>query len=418
MKNKFSLGVSLCAGLAVIGGALTPAAYAQESQGNAAATCQNPGVKIVDGTLDWGIKESFRNYINGRIAHGFWTAEGAIKQDSDDKQVQRQKGFQFHFDVDPEASKIELDNTGNVVTSEIRTKDSTLTFEGHNGALYTQMKSPYIKTDGQKLQAGTTYVGYHVPGKNMTQYTKEDRTDENKRTGEAEFAAGTTDGWKLADNKLTMSGSNLHYVQNPNSDVNAGKLEGVDLIFQGAYDNSSPIDDVQINLNVEKTCLDPVGDTTKPGGAAEDSAPDQTNEQGAQQENTKPQEDNKPQGEATPPAAPKKPEIKQPENKQPEKKPEAEKQPPAAKQPGDKTNPGKTNPSKEEGTPKAPGSSLGKDFSSNAAESKGLNKFQQAFNVALGLVTFAGMATMIGNLFHKAFGPQVQHFLNNLPFKF
>ncbi|WP_053083616.1 HtaA domain-containing protein [Corynebacterium propinquum] len=413
MKNKFSLGVSLCAGLAVIGGALTPAAYAQEAQGNAADTCQNPGVEIVDGTLNWGIKESFRNYINGRIANGSWTTAGAVTQSSADKQIQRQKDFQFHFEIDPQASKIDLDKTGNVTSSEIRTKDSTLTFEGHHGALFTQMKSPYITTEGNKLQAGTSYVGYHVPGKDMMQYTKEDRTDENKRTGEGEFAAGTTDGWKLADNKLTMSGSNLHYVQNPNSDVNAGKLEGVDLIFLGAYDNSSPIDDVQIDLNVKNTCLDEETENTTPGGTTEAPAPGQTNEQGTQQqENTTPQEG------ATPPAAPKKPENKQPENKQPEKKPEVEKQPPADKQPGDKTNPGKTNPGKEESTPKAPGSSLGKDFSSNPADSKGLNKFQQAFNVALGLVTFAGMATMIGNLFHKAFGPQIQQFLNNLPFKF
>lgn len=414
MKNKFSLGVSLCAGLAIIGGALTPAAYAQESPGNPAATCQNPGVEIVNGKIHWGIKESFRNYINGPIARGSWTAAGAVEQDSTEKQAQRQKDFQFHFDVDPQASKIELDNAGNVANSEIRTKDSTLTFEGHHGALYTQMKSPYVKTEGTTVKPGTGYVGYYVEGKSMTEYKPEDRIEANQRTGEGEFGQGTTSGWTRDNNTLTMSGTNLRYTPQPGTDSYKGILQGVDLIFMGIYndDYKPELDDVRVDLNVQDTCLDPVEDTTKPEDNTEAPAPDQTNEQGAQQENTKPQ------GEATPPAAPKKPEIKQPENKQPEKKPETEKQPPAAKQPGDKTNPGKTNPSKEEDTPKAPGSSLGKDFSSNAAESKGLNKFQQAFNVALGLVTFAGMATMIGNLFHKAFGPQVQHFLNKLPFKF
>lgn len=418
MKNKFSLGVSLCAGLAIIGGALTPAAYAQESPGNAAATCQNPGVEIVEGKIHWGIKHSFRNYINGHIAAGAWTAEGAVEQDSTDKKQQRSAGFQFHFDVDPETSKVQLDQTGKVISSDIQTKDSTLTFQGHHGALYTQMHSPYVKTEGNVVKPGTGYVGYYVEGKPMTQYKESDRTEANKVTGKDEFGTGQTAGWTHQGNKLSMSGTGLRYVPKPGTNPNTAVLEGVDVIFMGIYndDYKPELDDVQVDLSVKNTCLDEEIDTTTPGGTTEDSTPGQTNEQGAQQENTKPQ------GEATPPAAPKKPEIKQPENKQPEKKPEkkpeAEKQPPAAKQPGDKTNPGKTKPSKEEGTPKAPGSSLGKDFSSNAAESKGLNKFQQAFNVALGLVTFAGMATMISNLFHKAFGPQVQHFLNNLPFKF
>lgn len=405
MKNKFSLGASLCVGLAVIGGALTPAAYAQDTQGNAANTCQNPGVEIIDGKIHWGIKESFRNYINGRIAKGEWKLEGAVTQDTTDKNAQRQKGFQFHFDVDPQASKIELDKAGNVANSEIRTKDSTLTFEGHHGALFTQMKSPYIKTQGGQLQAGTGYVGYYVPGKDMTQYTKEDRTEENLRTGEAEFAVGTTDGWKPADNNLTMSGSNLHYVQNPNSDVNAGKYEGADLIFMGAYDNSAPIDDVNVELNVKNTCLDKPEDNTAP-------------------EANQPQEGTTPpaQDPAQPPVKPEKPNDKQPSEKQPNDKQEEgakpgdkqqdKKQPPADKKPGENTTPGK-----EEAKPEAPGSSLGADFSSNPADNKGLSKLQQFFNVALGLATFAGMATMIGNLFHKVFGPQFQHFMNNLPFK-
>ena len=412
MKNKFSLGVSLCAGLAVIGGALTPAAYAQESPGNATATCQNPGVEIVDGKINWGIKHSYRNYIYSNIARGSWTTAGAVTEDSTDAAGRRKPDFQFHFDVDPNTSTVKLDAQGNVVESDIQTQDSTLIFEGHHGALYSQMKSPYVKTEGNVVKPGTGYVGYYVEGKPMTQYKESDRTDENKRTGKGEFGVGKTEGWKLEGNKLTMSGTNPFYTPQPGSDRWKDIHEGIDVLFMGAYGSEDPLDDLQVELNVKNTCLDEETDTTTPGGTTEDSTPGQTNEQGAQQENTKPQ------GEATPPAAPKKPEIKQPENKQPEKKPEAEKQPPAAKQPGDKTNPGKTNPSKEEGTPKAPGSSLGKDFSSNAAESKGLNKFQQAFNVALGLVTFAGMATMIGNLFHKAFGPQVQHFLNKLPFKF
>lgn len=407
MKNKFSLGASLCVGLAVIGGALTPAAYAQDAQGNAANTCQNPGVEIVDGKIHWGIKESFRNYINGPIARGSWTAAGAVEQDSTEKQAQRQKDFQFHFDVDPQASKIELDNAGNVANSEIRTKDSTLTFEGHHGALYTQMKSPYVKTEGTTVKPGTGYVGYYVEGKSMTEYKPEDRIEANQRTGEGEFGQGTTTGWTRDNNTLTMSGTNLRYTPQPGTDSYKGILQGVDLIFMGIYndDYKPELDDVRVDLNVKNTCLDKVEDNTAP-------------------EANQPQEGTTPpaQDPAQPPVKPEKPNDKQPSEKQPNDKQEEgakpgdkqqdKKQPPADKKPGENTTPGK-----EEAKPEAPGSSLGADFSSNPADNKGLSKLQQFFNVALGLATFAGMATMIGNLFHKIFGPQFQHFMNNLPFK-
>ncbi|ERS40031.1 MULTISPECIES: HtaA domain-containing protein [Corynebacterium] len=407
MKNKFSLGASLCVGLAVIGGALTPAAYAQDAQGNAANTCQNPGVEIVDGKIHWGIKESFRKYINGPIAKGNWNIQGAVTQDSEDKQKQRAADFKFHFDVDPSKSAIELDKEGNVLSSNIQTQDSTLIFEGHKGALYTQMQSPYIKTEGQNVQAGTGYVGYHVPGKGMTEYTPEDRTEENKKTGTGEFAAGTTAGWTNGNNKLTLSGTNMRYKTQPGTNSDTGAIEGVDVIFMGIYnDNYNPeIDDVNVELNVKNTCLDKVEDNTAPEG-------------------NQPQEGANPpaQAPAQPPVKPEKPNDKQPSEKQPNDKQEEgakpgdkqqdKKQPPADKKPGENTTPGK-----EEAKPEAPGSSLGADFSSNPADNKGLSKLQQFFNVALGLATFAGMATMIGNLFHKVFGPQFQHFMNNLPFK-
>ena len=173
----------------------------------------------------------------------------------------------------------------------------------------------------------------------------------------------------------------------------------------GAYDNSAPIDDVNVELNVKNTCLDKPEDNTAP-------------------EANQPQEGTTPpaQDPAQPPVKPEKPNDKQPSEKQPNDKQEEgakpgdkqqdKKQPPADKKPGENTTPGK-----EEAKPEAPGSSLGADFSSNPADNKGLSKLQQFFNVALGLATFAGMATMIGNLFHKVFGPQFQHFMNNLPFK-
>lgn len=156
----------------------------------------------------------------------------------------------------------------------------------------------------------------------MTEYKESDRTEANKVTGKDEFGTGQTTGWTHEDNKLSMSGTGLRYVPKSGTDANTAVLEGVDVIFMGIYndDYKPELDDVRVDLNVKNTCLDEETENTTPGGTTEAPAPDQSNEQGTQQqENTTPQEG------ATPPAAPKKPENKQPENKQPEKKPEVEK---------------------------------------------------------------------------------------------
>ena len=43
-----------------------------------ANTCANPTMIIQSGTLDWGVKHSWRSYIKGRIAQGDWTTSGEV----------------------------------------------------------------------------------------------------------------------------------------------------------------------------------------------------------------------------------------------------------------------------------------------------------------------------------------------------
>lgn len=119
--------------------------------------------------MNWGIKQSFRSYITGPIAKGKWTTSGAVTQNEGDKGG---ADFQFHFEVDPSASSVSLGEDGTVTKADIRTKDSTLEFEGHHGALYTKMLSPYVLTEAAQAKAGTSYEGYYVPGKGMTEYTR------------------------------------------------------------------------------------------------------------------------------------------------------------------------------------------------------------------------------------------------------
>lgn len=149
--------VSSSLALALTASALTvPAAFAAD----APPTCAPPGqtleTRIVSGTVNWGgIKESFRNYITGPIARGGgWTTSGAVTQDEGNKGG---ADFQFHFEVDPSASSVSLGEDGTVTKADIRTKDSTLEFEGHHGALYTKMLSPYVLTEAGQAKAGTSY---------------------------------------------------------------------------------------------------------------------------------------------------------------------------------------------------------------------------------------------------------------------
>ena len=47
-----------------------------------ANTCANPTMSIQSGTLDWGVKYSWRFYTKGRIAQGDWTTSGEVGTNS------------------------------------------------------------------------------------------------------------------------------------------------------------------------------------------------------------------------------------------------------------------------------------------------------------------------------------------------
>lgn len=244
--------------LSVLAGFMVPA-YADDAS-DSIAQCENPGVEIVDGTLNWGIKQSYRSYIRGRIANGAWTTSGNV---TDNGAAPAGADFQFIFDVDPETSELTLDSDGNITSAQIETQDSTIVFEGHKGALYSEMMSPYIVQNGTTVAPGVSYLSYYVPGKGMTEYTVADRTEENQVTGKDTFAEGTTSGWEVDGTTATLSGTNIRYVPKPgtqyDSSTGESTVEGVDMVFMGMYsdDYQPEIDDFQVSLNLRETCEDP-----------------------------------------------------------------------------------------------------------------------------------------------------------------
>ena len=205
---------------------------------------------IESGTFNWGIKHSWRSYIKGRIANGDWETTGTVKENGDPTG----SDFTFGFEVDPEASTVSVDEAGNVTASKIKAKDSSITFTGHHGALYSKMTNPFVQTEGDKAQLGSGYEAYFVEGKHMTQYTPEDRVEANKRTGEGAFGQGKAQ-WSKDGDTLTLNASDVMYERQPGTN-DSGDVEGVDFLFMGMYshDYNPEVDSAQLTLNLAPGC--------------------------------------------------------------------------------------------------------------------------------------------------------------------
>lgn len=217
-----------------------------------AVASEKCSIEVVSGTLNWGIKHSWRKYIKG-IAHGDWEKTGEVEESGNNGTA---PSFSFKFGIDPSSTKLVFDESGNVLSSEIKTQPSALTFTGHGEALYSVVKSPFVMTEGRTVKAGSSYEGYYVQGKDMTRYEAKDRTEQNRRTGTGAFAQGATSGWKLEGGKLTLAGTNMLYTAQPGTDAKNRVIEGVDILFMGAYnsENKPEIDDINVELEVKNPC--------------------------------------------------------------------------------------------------------------------------------------------------------------------
>lgn len=121
---SIALGAAVLAGAAVLLPASSPApAQAEETS---ATSCE-----VTGGTLDWGVKESFRSYISGSIAGGSWeVSEGASYETPS-----------FHW-ADPVGS-IDADTGKGSVSFT-----GTIAFTGHEGVLNLVFANPTIEFRG------------------------------------------------------------------------------------------------------------------------------------------------------------------------------------------------------------------------------------------------------------------------------
>ncbi len=208
--------------------------------------------QIISGSMDWGIKRSYRQYID---REGSWTLSGDVTEDADP----RAADFQFHFEIDPDNSFIEVEN-GQVVAADIRTTESSIEMQAYGGALYTNISRPFLEVRSpSQAVAGASYVGYYVPGKEMTAYTVADRIPANEVRGRDSFAAGglvsEVTSAPGGGNIISLQTQDLTYV--PKAGTQGGAIEGVDIIFMGMYSKDykpAMEDEVFVTLQTTGEC--------------------------------------------------------------------------------------------------------------------------------------------------------------------
>ncbi|MFC9594210.1 HtaA domain-containing protein [Streptomyces sp. NPDC056944] len=124
-----------------------------------AATEAAPPMALSDGTLDWGIKQSFRSYLAQPFAHGKTTVEGGARQAPD-------HGV-FTF----------VDGTGSYDTGTHATANSFkggVHFEAHEGVLDIRISDVRLTTKGAAAPTGEITADVVTKEKDGTFTTRQD----------------------------------------------------------------------------------------------------------------------------------------------------------------------------------------------------------------------------------------------------
>ncbi|MBC3185660.1 HtaA domain-containing protein [Corynebacterium sp. zg-331] len=95
--------------------------------------------KIDSGTLDWGIKQSFRSYLTGPIARGGWQLDGA------EFRGEERGGGAFRFTADPERAALSGEDADIPLRGSVR-------MTGHFGALTITLSDLEVQIRGAQGQ--------------------------------------------------------------------------------------------------------------------------------------------------------------------------------------------------------------------------------------------------------------------------
>jgi hypothetical protein len=183
------------------------------------------GGDVTAATLDWGLKESFRNYINGPIAHGSIETVGGVVNNTTSYHWSGGEGV-----VDDATSSADVSYPGGVH------------FTGHAGALDMLIENLRIDVDGA---AGTLYADVTSKGLSGPDFDA-DGVAFATLTPSAPTVSGGVATWSNVSAALTAEGS---------------------AAFSGMYPAGQALDALSFSLPYEIPTPDPVATTTTLGAA-------------------------------------------------------------------------------------------------------------------------------------------------------
>lgn len=219
-------------GAVLLGGALLIAPVTAVSAAPAPALAAN-ACEVTGGSLQWGVKESFRAYISGTIANGEWkTSDGA--------------GYEIPEFTwgDPTGSIDPSTGTGSVSFT------GTVRFTGHEGLLDLSMSNPTIEFEGD----GKASLMLDTKGTNAQGEVAVD--------AEQEWVGDVT-----APAALPVSGDKLQLDEMPTKLSSPGAKA-----FAGFYQAGDDLDPVSVSLEFANcdapAPAEPSGEPTEPSAQA------------------------------------------------------------------------------------------------------------------------------------------------------
>ncbi|WP_083279054.1 HtaA domain-containing protein [Corynebacterium sp. HMSC30G07] len=180
-----------------------PPAHAQAASTHRAATA---------GTMDWGIRESFRKYVETGVAKGSISTDGGATRSG--------SGFSFPL----ESAAISSSTSGQINFS------GEVHFYGHNGALDMTLRNPIIVVNGTQAELRVDYASRKYEGMDKTGGFREGRQ-------EVLAAIALNQSPDFAAAQTTIAGS---------VSLTASGAE----IFGGFYEAGEQLDPISIGLSL------------------------------------------------------------------------------------------------------------------------------------------------------------------------
>ncbi|GAA1726390.1 HtaA domain-containing protein [Aeromicrobium alkaliterrae] len=155
-----------------------------------AMPAQSAPTNISGATLDWGVKESFRNYVVGPIAHGTISTSNGASQNADGT-------FRFTGGTGT------FDDAGNLTTI---TFAGTVSFDGHDGALDFDLSNPRVELTGGQSVVRATMVSKDMTSGEVKTYDNVAVANLDVDSGTYAASGGTSD-WTGIPATLSAAGA-------------------------------------------------------------------------------------------------------------------------------------------------------------------------------------------------------------------